>query len=52
MSEPGKSDKNDDDPGFWYRGMSRRAQLTLVILSSAVVVGGVIYALVSGIRFF
>jgi len=52
MSEPGKSDKNDDDPGFWYRGMSRRGQLILVILSSAVVVGGLLYALLNGIRFF
>jgi hypothetical protein len=46
------SDSNDNDPGWWHRGMSRRGQLIIVILSSLVVLGGLIYALTSGIRLF
>ena len=49
MSEPGRRQRR---PGFWHRGMSRRRQLIIVILSSLIVVGGLIYALASGIRFF
>jgi hypothetical protein len=43
---------NDSDPGWWRRGMSRRAQIIVVVVAVAVfVVAGILIA-VNGIALF
>ncbi|MCU1441482.1 MAG: hypothetical protein JWP85_2479 [Rhodoglobus sp.] len=43
---------NDRDPGWWHRGMSRRAQIIVVAVAVAVlIVAGIVIA-VNGIALF
>lgn len=44
--------RSDDDPGFWRRPLSRRAQAILFIAMGAIILGGIVYALASGMRLF
>jgi len=44
--------QNDQDPGWWRRGMSRRAQFIVVGIAAAVLVGVLLYVFVSGIPLF
>lgn len=43
---------DDQDPGWWHRGMTQRAQIIIIVLSGLILVGAIIYALTSGIRIF
>jgi hypothetical protein len=44
--------QNDQDPGWWRRGMSRRATLIVVAVCGVLVVGALVFALSSGIPLF
>ena len=41
--------QKDQDPGFWRRGMTKRGMTIVIIVASAVLVGALIFAVVSGI---
>lgn len=43
---------NDQDPGWWRRGMSRRAIAIVVISALAVIVTGFVIIAVNGIPLF
>jgi hypothetical protein len=42
----------DDDPGWWRRGMTRRGYTIVVAVCVVVIVGAIVFAVVSGIPFF
>ena len=44
--------QKDQDPGWWRRGMTQRGFKIVVIVCSAIIVGGIIAALAMGIPFF
>lgn len=44
--------QKDQDPGWWRRGMSRRAITIVTVIAVAVVVGALIYVAASGIPLF
>ena len=44
--------QKDQDPGWWRRGMTQRGFRIVVIVCSAIIVGGIIFAVVSGIPLF
>ena len=43
---------NDQDPGWWRRGITQRGFKIIIVVCAAVIVAGLIYAGVSGIPFF
>lgn len=44
--------QNDQDPGWWRRGMTKRAQIIVIVCAVAVIVGALIFVVASGISFF
>ena len=44
--------QNDQDPGWWRRGMTPRGVKIIVSVCAAIIVAGLIFAVVSGIPFF
>lgn len=44
--------QNDQDPGWWRRGMTQRGFRIVVGVCIAIIVGGLIFAVASGIPFF
>lgn len=40
------------EPGFWQRPLSTRAQVILFVVVGAIVVGGLAYAIATGMRLF
>ena len=44
--------QKDQDPGWWRRGMTRRGTTIVVAVCVAILIGGIIFAAVSGIPFF
>ncbi len=44
--------QKDQDPGWWRRGMTQRGFRIVVIVCAGIVLGGIIFALVSGIPLF
>jgi len=42
----------DQDPGWWRRGMSRRAIIIVTVIAGAVVVGALVYVAATGIPLF
>ena len=44
--------QKDQDPGWWRRGMTRRAQIIVVIVAVALITGAGIFVAVSGIPLF
>lgn len=46
------AERPDREPGFWQRPLSRRAQVILFVIVGAIVVGGLVYAIATGIRLF
>ncbi len=43
---------NNQDPGWWRRGMTSRAQLIVVVVAGLIVVGALVFVAVSGIPLF
>ncbi|MDH6180724.1 hypothetical protein M2152_000906 [Microbacteriaceae bacterium SG_E_30_P1] len=46
------TDDKNNDPGWWRRGLSSRAQVGLFVVAGAIIVGLLIFAVASGIRLF
>ena len=46
------SQQDNQDPGWWRRGMTSRGFTILVVICAAIIVAGLIFAVVSGIPFF
>lgn len=44
--------QKDQDPGWWRRGMSRRAITIVVSVCVALIVAGLVYVAVNGIPLF
>jgi len=44
--------RNDQDPGWWRRGMTKRAMTIVTVVASAIIVGVLIYIFVAGIPLF
>jgi hypothetical protein len=44
--------QKDQDPGWWRRGMTRRGYIVLIVVCAAIIVAGLIFAVVSGITLF
>lgn len=44
--------QKDQDPGWWRRGMTKRATTIVVAVCVAVLVGAIVFAIASGIPFF
>ena len=44
--------QKDQDPGWWRRGMSRRAMIIVVSVSVAIIVTGLVIVFVNGIPLF
>lgn len=44
--------QKDQDPGWWRRGMSKRAITIVTVIAGAVLVGVLIYVFASGIPLF
>ena len=44
--------QNDHDPGWWRRGMTKRAQIIVFSIAGVVIVGGIVFVIASGIPFF
>ena len=44
--------QNDNDPGWWRRGMTPRGAKIVVAVCAAIIVAGLVFAAVSGIPFF
>ena len=44
--------QKDQDPGWWRRGMTRRATIIVVTVCVAAIVAGLIYIAVNGIPLF
>jgi hypothetical protein len=43
---------NNQDPGWWRRGMTKRAQVIVVVVAGLIVVGSLVFVAVSGIPLF
>lgn len=43
---------NDQDPGWWRRGMTRRGTIIVVAVCAVLVIGALTFALSSGIPLF
>lgn len=46
------AEQPDRELGFWRRPLSRRAQVILFVTVGAIVVGGLVYAVATGMRLF
>jgi hypothetical protein len=46
------SQQDNQDPGWWRRGMTARAFKIVVVVCVAIIVAGLIYVAVSGIPLF
>ena len=44
--------QNENDPGWWRRGMTQRGFTIVVAVCSAIIIAGIVFALVTGIPFF
>jgi hypothetical protein len=44
--------RNEQDPGWWRRGITPRGFTIVVVVCAAIIVAGVVFAFVSGIPFF
>jgi len=44
--------QKDQDPGWWRRGMTRRATIIVVTVAAAAIVAGLIFVAVNGIPLF
>ena len=44
--------QKDQDPGWWRRGMTSRGFVIVAVVCGVIIVGGLIFALVSGIPLF
>jgi len=44
--------QKDQDPGWWRRGMTKRAQIIVVTVAVALIIGAAIFIAVSGIPLF
>lgn len=44
--------QKDQDPGWWRRGMTRRAQIIIVTIAVAAIVAAFILMVVNGISLF
>ena len=42
----------DQDPGWWRRGMTQRGFTIVVVVCVVIIVGGIVFAALSGIPFF
>jgi hypothetical protein len=44
--------QKDQDPGWWRRGMTRRAFIIVVTVCAAIIIAGFVYIAVNGIPLF
>jgi hypothetical protein len=44
--------QKDQDPGFWRRGMTKRGFTIAVVVAAAIVVGGIVFVIATGIPLF
>ncbi len=44
--------QKDQDPGWWRRGMTQRGFRIVVAVAVAIIVAGIVVALVNGVRLF
>lgn len=44
--------QKDQDPGWWHRGMTRRATIIVVVVCLVLIVAGFVVVAVSGIPLF
>ena len=44
--------QKDQDPGWWRRGMTKRAMTIVIVIAVAIIVGALIYAGLNGMSFF
>ena len=44
--------QKDQDPGWWRRGMTKRAMTIVIAVCAAIIVGALIFVIASGIPLF
>jgi len=44
--------QKDQDPGWWRRGMTKRGQIIIAVVCLAIIVGGFVFVVATGIPIF